>query len=53
MFMLELAKAYIEEDEYAKAKELLLKIEKAPVADEDDDKVLTEAKQLYEKIRNK
>lgn len=53
MFMLELAKAYIEEDEYTKAKDLLLKIEKAPVADEDDDKVLIEAKQLYEKIKNK
>lgn len=53
MFMLELAKAYIEEDEYDKAKDLLLKIEKAPVADEDDDKVLVEAKQLYEKIKNK
>lgn len=52
MFMLELAKAYIEEDEFTKAKELLLKIEKAPVADEDDDKVLAEAKQLYEKIKN-
>ncbi|AFH48047.1 Hypothetical protein IALB_0335 [Ignavibacterium album JCM 16511] len=52
MFMLELAKAYIEEDEFAKAKDLLLKIEKAPVADEDDDKVLVEAKQLYEKIKN-
>ncbi len=52
MFMLELAKAYIEEDEITKAKDLLLKIEKAPVSDEDDDKVLTEAKQLYEKIKN-
>lgn len=52
MFMLELAKAYIEEDEFTKAKDLLLKIEKAPVADEDDDKVLAEAKQLYEKIKN-
>lgn len=52
MFMLELAKAYIEEDEYDKAKDLLLKIEKAPIADEDDNKVLAEAKQLYEKIKN-
>ncbi|BDQ03810.1 tetratricopeptide repeat protein [Ignavibacterium sp.] len=52
MFMLELAKAYVEEDEYTKAKDLLLKIEKAPVADEDDNKVLEEAKQLYEKIKN-
>lgn len=53
MFMLELAKAYIEEDEYDKAKDILKKIEKAPVADEDDDKVLAEAKELYEKIKNK
>ncbi|MCX8105994.1 MAG: tetratricopeptide repeat protein [Ignavibacterium album] len=52
MFMLELAKAYIEEDEFTKAKDLLLKIEKAPVADEDDDKLLAEAKQIYEKIKN-
>lgn len=52
MFMLELAKAYIEEDEYDKAKDILKKIEKAPVADEDDDKVLAEAKELYEKIKN-
>lgn len=53
MFMLELAKAYIEEDEYDKAKDILKKIEKAPVADEDDDKVLAEAKELFEKIKNK
>lgn len=53
MFMFELAKAYIEEDEYDKAKDILKKIEKAPVADEDDDKVLTEAKELYQKIKNK
>ncbi|MCL6494259.1 MAG: tetratricopeptide repeat protein [Ignavibacterium sp.] len=52
MFMLELAKAYIEEDEFEKAKDILKKIEKAPVADEDDDKVLAEAKELYEKIKN-
>lgn len=53
MFMLELAKAYIEKDEYDKAKDILKKIEKAPVADEDDDKVLAEAKELFEKIKNK
>lgn len=52
MFMLELAKAYVEEDEFEKAKDILKKVEKAPVADEDDDKVLAEAKELYEKIKN-
>ncbi|RPI59187.1 MAG: tetratricopeptide repeat protein [Ignavibacteriales bacterium] len=52
MFMFELAKAYVEEDEYDKAKELLKKIEKAPKVDEDDDRVLAEAKKLYEEIKN-
>lgn len=52
MFMLELAKAYIEEDEYDKAKDTLKKIEKAPKVDEDDDAVLVEAKKLYEKIKD-
>ena len=52
MFMFELAKAYVEEDEYDKAKELLKKIEKTPKVDEDDDKVLTDAKKLYEEIKN-
>jgi tetratricopeptide (TPR) repeat protein len=52
MFYLELAKAYIEEDQYDKAKETLKKVEKAPKTDEDDDKVLTESKKLYEEIKN-
>lgn len=52
MFMYELSKAYVEEDEYDKAKEILQKIEKAPKIDEDDDKVLAEAKKLYEEIKN-
>lgn len=52
MFYLDLAKAYIEEDEYDKARESLRKIEKAPVTDEDDDAFLAEAKQLLEKIKN-
>ena len=52
MFMFELSKAYVEEDEYDKAKKLLKKIEKAPKVDEDDDKVLAEAKKLYEEIKN-
>jgi tetratricopeptide (TPR) repeat protein len=51
MFMLELAKAYVEEDQIEKAKETLKKLEKAPVLDEDDDLVLAEAKKLYEKIK--
>ncbi|MBP1683521.1 MAG: hypothetical protein H6Q27_1085 [Ignavibacteriaceae bacterium] len=52
MFMYELSKAYVEEDEYDKAKELLKKIEKAPKVDEDDDVVLADAKKLYEEIKN-
>jgi len=52
MFLFELAKAYIEEDEYDKAKETLKKVEKAPKVDEDDDKVLSDAKKLYEEIKN-
>lgn len=52
MFLFELAKAYIEEDEYDKAKETLKKVEKAPIVDEDDDKVLADAKKLYEEIKN-
>ena len=46
MFYLELAKAYIEEDEYELAKENLLLVEKAPFVLEDDDEYLKEAKQL-------
>lgn len=52
MFLFELAKAYVEEDEYDKAKETLKKVEKAPIVDEDDDKVLADAKKLYEEIKN-
>lgn len=52
MFYLDLAKAYLEEDEEDKARDTLLKIEKAPVADEDDDKVLAESKQLLEQLKN-
>jgi tetratricopeptide (TPR) repeat protein len=52
MFLFELAKAYIEEDEYDKAKETLKKVEKAPFVDEDDNEVLAESKKLYEEIKN-
>jgi tetratricopeptide (TPR) repeat protein len=53
MFYLDLAKAYIEEDEYDKAREYLYKIEKAPKQDEDDDKVLAESKKLLQEIKDK
>ncbi|MDZ7625309.1 MAG: hypothetical protein U5J96_12820 [Ignavibacteriaceae bacterium] len=51
MFHLELAKAYIEEDEYELAKENLLLVEKAPVVLEDDEEYLKEAKKLLEEVK--
>lgn len=53
MFYLDLAKAYIEEKEWDKARDTLIKIEKAPFADEDDEVVLAESKELLNKIKNK
>ena len=50
MFHLELAKAYIEENEYELAKENLLLVEKAPFVLEDDDNYLKEAKQLLKEV---
>jgi tetratricopeptide (TPR) repeat protein len=50
MFHLELAKAYIEEDEYELAKENLLLVEKAPFVYEDDDEYLKEAKKLLVEV---
>jgi tetratricopeptide (TPR) repeat protein len=50
MFYLDLAKAYIEEDDYELAKENLLLVEKSPVVIEDDDEYLKEAKQLLVKV---
>ena len=50
MYYLALAKAYIEESEYEKAKESLLLVEQAPFVDEDDDKVLAESKELLVKV---
>ena len=46
MYYLDLAKAYIEEDEYELAKENLLMVEKAPFTLEDDDIYLNEAREL-------
>ncbi len=51
MFYLALAKSYMEEDEYEKAKEALIALEKAPFVDEDDDKVLAEAKVLMKEVK--
>lgn len=50
MFLLDLAKAYIEEDEYELAKENLLKVEKAPFILEQDDEYLAEAKKLLGEV---
>ena len=50
MFYLDLAKAYIEEDEYELAKENLLLVEKAPVVLDEDEEYLKEAKQLLVKV---
>jgi len=50
MFYLALAKSYMEEDEYEEAKEALVALEKAPFVDEDDDKVLEEAKELMKEV---
>ncbi len=52
MFYLDLAKAYIKEDEYSKAREMLNKVIASPKRDENDDGQLTEAKSLLEQIKN-
>jgi tetratricopeptide (TPR) repeat protein len=50
MFYLDLAKAYIEEDEYELAKQNLLHVEKAPFVLEDDEEYLKEAKHLLVEV---
>lgn len=52
MFYLELAKAYIENEDYGKARDSLAKLQKSPKANQDDDKYLAESKTLMEKIKN-
>lgn len=52
MFYLDLAKSYIREDEYQKAREILKKVIDSPKKDEDDDQRVTEAKSLLEEIKN-
>lgn len=53
MFYVDYAKAYIKDDEYAKARELLKKAIDSPKRDENDDDQLADAKSLLEKIKNK
>ena len=52
MFYLDLAKAYIRQDEYAKARENLNKVISSPKRDENDDETLYEAKNLLNEIKN-
>lgn len=52
MFYLDLAKAYIREDEYSKARENLNHVISSPKRDVNDDDVLAEAKKLLEEIKN-
>lgn len=53
MFYLDMAKIYVEQDEYTKAKDALSKLEKSPKANQDDDKYLAEARTLGQQIKNK
>lgn len=53
MFYLDLARSLIREDEYAKARDMLNKVLSSPKQEEDDDRRVTEAKNLLAEIRNK
>jgi FimV-like protein len=53
MYRLDCARAYIEMDEYAKAREHLSKISSLPKEDEDDDTFRKEAAELLDKIKDK
>ena len=53
MFHLDLARAYVKEDEYQKAKEHLYKIPYIPVANQEDEKYLSESKKLLGEIKDK
>lgn len=52
MFYLDLAKSFIREDEFQKARDTLKKVIDSPKKDEDDDQRVTEAKSLLEEIKN-
>jgi len=53
MYRLDCARAYIEMDEYGKAREHLIKIAALPKEDEDDDIFRKEATELLNKIKDK
>jgi FimV-like protein len=52
MYRLDCARAYVEMDEYGKAREHLTKIASLPKEDEDDDVFRKEAAELLDKIKN-
>lgn len=52
MYRLDAARAYVEEEEFKKAKDHLIAIAAFPKLDEDDDRYRQEAKELLEKIQN-
>ena len=53
MYRLDCARAYVEKDEYGKAREHLTKISTLPKEDEDDDVFRKEALELLDKIKDK
>jgi FimV-like protein len=53
MYRIDCARAYIEMDEYTKAREHLEKIASLPKEDEDDDQFRKEAIELLEEIKDK
>ncbi|HAL55002.1 MAG TPA: hypothetical protein DCP63_00625 [Bacteroidetes bacterium] len=53
MYRLDAARAFVERDEYDKARTHLSAISSLPTLDEDDDQFRREAKELLEKIRDK
>ena len=53
MYHLDYGKALIKEEEWAKAKDQLSKVQYLPKLDEDDDAFVAEAKSLLEQIKNK
>ncbi len=52
MYRLDCARAYIEEDEFEKAREQLTMIQTLPNEDQDDDQFRAEAKELLKEIEN-
>jgi tetratricopeptide (TPR) repeat protein len=53
MYRLDAARAYVENDDYKKAKEYLSSIPSLPKMDEDDDQFRKDAKELFDKIKDK